>query len=245
LFGEDNTQVYHVAGLWHQNFYATIVTGKKAGKSLTKMMKKHAAKEKKATRKAERELKKSKSRSPMDPEEDDDDKDTDEDDDDVFEEGKPTLLWQNSVKDSTIEPYTRWGLSEFTVGMLKITEEMKAKLPASDARLRKDRVALEALDYDTAAKEKNNLEEAQRERRKIRETKNLTHQAKFFTKVALENGEEHWKFNTENSYWDQREKGFGANSAYDALDRPTNPISSTEKKSENSRNSDKEKDAKK
>jgi len=85
--------------------------------------------------------------------------------------------------------------------------------------------ALEVQDYDKAGKEKNALEEAQRDRRRQREAKKLEHIPKFFTMVLLlftgifdvsyqfifspqdklENGEEHWLFNTENNYWDLRE----------------------------------------
>jgi hypothetical protein len=246
LYGEDNSPQYHVAGLWNQNFYATLLSGKKGGKSVARMMKKHAAKEKKASKKAEQALKKSHSKGDFAGQNDEDD--TDEDEDEInFEEGKPALLWQHSVKDVMVEPYKKWGLSEFTMELLKLTDEMKKKLPESDARLRPDRLALEELDYDTAAKEKNNLEEAQRERRRQRDAKALPHQAKFFVKSTLDwNEEEHWKFITENSYWDQREKGFGSNSSYDNLDRQSpdrqSPaVSSSDKKADEKKDEKKKK----
>lgn len=130
-----------ISGLWNQNLYATEVSGHKKGKSAAKMLKKHAKKEKKAQKKEEKAHKKEEKRkgSPT-PRDNESDESDDEDDLELnFDEGKPVLLWQNSVKESTQEPYKKWGLSEFTVELLKITPELRDKLPQSDSRLRPDR----------------------------------------------------------------------------------------------------------
>ena len=43
------------------------------------------------------------------------------------------------MKETTLEPYKKWGLTDFTVELLKVTDELKKVLPESDARLRPDR----------------------------------------------------------------------------------------------------------
>ncbi len=70
---------------------------------------------------------------------DDESSSEEEDEAELLEDGKPVLLWTNSIKDSTEEPFKRWGLSEFTVELLKLTPEYKAQLPPTDSRLRADR----------------------------------------------------------------------------------------------------------
>lgn len=63
---------FFCSGLWNQNFYATLLSGKGGKKDAGKMLKKHAEKEKKAAKKAEKDLKKSKSAKRDEPEDDTD-----------------------------------------------------------------------------------------------------------------------------------------------------------------------------
>lgn len=105
-------------------------------------------------------------------------------------------------------------------------------------------LALEALDYSLAGREKNALEEAQRERRKKRDAMSAQHNPKFFKKVTLPDGEEHWQFNTKESYWTRREKGFGLLNHYDPLDRPLAKSSSGQVSGKEAKEKSNEKSAK-
>lgn len=200
---EDGKAAYQLAGLWNQNCLATLQGAKKGA---TKVIKKEAKRDRKVQKKEAKERRdkerKNGTTAPLDQEEEE----SSSEEELVFEDGKPVLLWQNTVKDALSDPYRKWGLSEFTVELLRPYPE----LPASDARLRPDRIALEQLDYSLAGKEKTALEEAQRERRRQREAKKEEYVPKWFRKGTTPEGAECWSFITDKgeSYWDHRALGF-------------------------------------
>jgi oxysterol-binding protein-related protein 3/6/7 len=100
-----------------------------------------------------------------------------------------------------------YGLTSYAAALNEITSVEKDKLPATDTRLRPDQRALEEGDYDTAEKTKNELEEAQRARRKEMEESGQEWKPRWFVKV--DNGDEVvWKLKAgKEGYWEERAKG--------------------------------------
>jgi len=123
-----------------------------------------------------------------------------------FEIDTPTTLWTNVTKVCEEEPYCTWNMTEFARKLCHFDTNYAAILPPTDARLRKDRVALEEKDYSTAAKEKLALEEEQRRQRRIREIKGEEWKIVYFTKTTFpEIPDQDW-YEFRNTYWQEREE---------------------------------------
>ncbi|KIX06862.1 uncharacterized protein Z518_04838 [Rhinocladiella mackenziei CBS 650.93] len=100
-----------------------------------------------------------------------------------------------------------YGMTLFAAELNEMTEIEKGKLPPTDSRLRPDQQALEMGDHDRAEEMKNQLEEAQRARRREMEAKGETWKARWFTKVEL-GDEVVWKLKTgKEGYWEERARG--------------------------------------
>ncbi|KAA8633746.1 hypothetical protein SMACR_01261 [Sordaria macrospora] len=114
---------------------------------------------------------------------------------------KAFLIWQANPRPTGIP----FNLTPFVVTFNHLDDNLKPWLAPTDSRFRPDQRAMEEGEYDFAATEKNRLEEAQRARRKARESKGEEFQPAWFTKARCEiTGEEYWKFNGE--YWNRRAK---------------------------------------
>lgn len=100
-----------------------------------------------------------------------------------------------------------YGLTAFAATLNQVTEVEQGKVPVTDSRLRPDQQALEEGKHDAAEKLKNELEEAQRARRKDMETAGEEWKPRWFTKV--EHGDEVvWKLKSgKDGYWDERARG--------------------------------------
>lgn len=100
----------------------------------------------------------------------------------------------------------KFGFTEFAGTLNKITELEKDQLAPTDSRLRPDMKAYEGGDLSTAERVKNELEEDQRQRRKVMENEGKEHEVKFFHHVGdggPDSGE--WVYNSgEKSYWNRR-----------------------------------------
>lgn len=100
-----------------------------------------------------------------------------------------------------------YGLTQFAASLNEVTDVEQGKMPVTDSRLRLDQRALEAGDNDEAEKLKNDLEEAQRGRRKDMEAVGEEWKPRWFSKV--DHGDEVvWKLKSgKDGYWDERAKG--------------------------------------
>ena len=100
-----------------------------------------------------------------------------------------------------------YGMTLFGAQLNEVTEVENGNLPATDSRLRPDQSALEKGDHESAEHLKNQLEEAQRERRRDMEAKGETWKPRWFTKVEL-GDEVVWKLRTgKDGYWEERARG--------------------------------------
>ncbi|CAI4210829.1 unnamed protein product [Parascedosporium putredinis] len=124
------------------------------------------------------------------------------------------LIWKANPRPSGIP----FNLTPFVLTFNHIDDNLRKWIAPTDSRLRPDQRAMEDGEYDLAATEKNRLEEAQRARRRIRESQGEEFVPAWFTKARCEiTGEEYWKFNGE--YWERRAKfGEGDETAWDGLE---------------------------
>ncbi|ESA44318.1 oxysterol binding protein 1, variant [Neurospora crassa OR74A] len=119
----------------------------------------------------------------------------------INDPSKAFLIWQANPRPTGIP----FNLTPFVVTFNHLDDNLKPWLAPTDSRFRPDQRAMEEGEYDFAATEKNRLEEAQRARRKARESKGEEFKPAWFTKARCEiTGEEYWQFNGE--YWNRRAK---------------------------------------
>ena len=119
-------------------------------------------------------------------------------------DNKQTVWSAGQLVDNAPKHY---GLTSFAAALNEVTNVEKGKLPPTDTRLRPDQTALENGEHDAAEKVKNELEEAQRARRKEMEDKGEDWKPRWFNKV--DNGDEVvWKLKAgKDGYWEERAKG--------------------------------------
>jgi hypothetical protein len=111
------------------------------------------------------------------------------------------LVWEANARPEGIP----FNLTPFVLTFNHIDDKLRPWIAPTDSRLRPDQRAMEEGAYDLAASEKNRLEENQRARRKLRETKGEEFVPAWFSKVRCEiTGETYWKFN--GKYWDRRDQ---------------------------------------
>jgi len=132
----------------------------------------------------------------------------------ITDQSRAFLIWQANPR----PPGIPFNLTPFVLTFNHIDDKLRPWLAPTDSRLRPDQRAMEEGEYDFAATEKTRLEQAQRERRKERESKGEEFIPAWFSKARCEiTGEEYWKFN--GRYWEQREKaGNGDEHAWDGLE---------------------------
>jgi oxysterol-binding protein-related protein 3/6/7 len=100
-----------------------------------------------------------------------------------------------------------YGMTLFAAQLNEITVAEKGKIASTDSRLRPDQTALEKGDHESAEYVKNQLEEAQRTRRREMEAAGETWKPRWFTRVEL-GDEVVWKLKTgKEGYWEERAKG--------------------------------------
>ncbi|KAK9473185.1 Oxysterol-binding protein-domain-containing protein [Dipodascopsis tothii] len=110
----------------------------------------------------------------------------------------PFLVWQNHDR-----PPTPFNLTQFAITLNAKPERLVPWLPPTDTRLRPDQRAMEDGEYDTAAKEKNRLEEKQRAKKRWRDNEGISYSPRWFAKTRHPvTGEEYWRSN--GQYWRSR-----------------------------------------
>ncbi|KAF7647269.1 hypothetical protein LDENG_00174940 [Lucifuga dentata] len=120
---------------------------------------------------------------------------------------KETLLLPHAsgerVNPMPVEQEQYYGFTQFAVELNELDSTLKALLPSTDTRFRLDQRLLEEGNIDGAEEQKQRIEQLQRERRKVLQENNMTHQPRFFKKSK----DDTWV--STNTYWEQRrEPGF-------------------------------------
>eukprot|EP01128_Nolandella_sp_AFSM9_P004434 TRINITY_DN1987_c0_g1_i1.p1 TRINITY_DN1987_c0_g1~~TRINITY_DN1987_c0_g1_i1.p1 ORF type:complete len:526 (+),score=175.89 TRINITY_DN1987_c0_g1_i1:55-1578(+) len=266
-YNEEGKEEFLLNAMWNKNFYATQLSGshkgmgvKKAEKNVAKMLKKNSKMEKKHAKTVKKHVKKggnaddlnhlsppssaSSSRSNISAtsktsnSEEDEESDIEEVIVPEFEEGVPVNLWSKTVVETKKLPYSKWGLTDFTVDTCKLTDELAVSLPASDSRFRKDRAALEIGDTKAAGNHKHEMEEAQRARARHRATSGIIYHPRHFKLITDDQGDEHWT--SMNNYWTRKE----GEELLKLIDRPKRTPKAKEEKEEKKEKKKEEKEGK-
>ncbi|XP_067112564.1 oxysterol-binding protein-related protein 3a isoform X1 [Osmerus mordax] len=107
-----------------------------------------------------------------------------------------TCIWRANPMPVNQEQY--YGFTQFAVELNELEPAVKALLPPTDTRFRLDQRCLEEGNVDGAEEQKQRIEQLQRERRKVLQDNNMTHQPRFFKKSK----DDTWV--STNTYWERR-----------------------------------------
>ncbi|XP_035529161.1 oxysterol-binding protein-related protein 3 isoform X2 [Morone saxatilis] len=107
-----------------------------------------------------------------------------------------TCIWRANAMPVDYEQY--YGFTKFAIELNELDPSLKLLLPPTDTRLRVDQRLLEEGKLEAAEEQKQRIEQLQRERRRVLEENNETHQPKFFRKSK----DDTWVSN--NTYWELR-----------------------------------------
>ncbi|KAM9776590.1 oxysterol-binding protein-related protein 3-like isoform 1-T2 [Syngnathus typhle] len=121
----------------------------------------------------------------------------------IFQGDPPsaTCIWRANPMPVDQDQY--YGFTKFAVELNELDPILKPLLPPTDTRFRADQRLLEEGNVEGAEEQKQRIEHLQRERRKVLEENNMTHQPRFFKKSENDS----WVSN--NSYWElRRDPGF-------------------------------------
>ncbi|XP_059387050.1 oxysterol-binding protein-related protein 6-like isoform X2 [Carassius carassius] len=113
----------------------------------------------------------------------------------------PQCIWKPNPQPKNYMLY--YGFSSFAIEMNELTPDLKPLLPLTDTRLRPDQRLLEEGKIEETDKKKDEVEENQRERRKILAKRGEEHIPHFFRKTLDAAGREVWLYN--GTYWKIRE----------------------------------------
>ncbi|XP_017551417.1 oxysterol-binding protein-related protein 7 isoform X2 [Pygocentrus nattereri] len=119
----------------------------------------------------------------------------------------PQCIWKPNPQPKDYILY--YGFSNFAMEMNELTPDLKPLLPPTDSRLRPDQRMLEEGRVEEADKKKDEVEEKQRERRKILSKRGEEHIPRFFRKSIDAAGRDVWV--TNGTYWNLRENPGFAN----------------------------------
>ncbi|XP_039662891.1 oxysterol-binding protein-related protein 3 isoform X2 [Perca fluviatilis] len=107
-----------------------------------------------------------------------------------------TCIWRANAMPVDLEQY--YGFTKFAIELNELDPSLKLLLPPTDTRLRVDQRLLEEGNLEAAEEQKQRIEQLQRERRRVLEDNNATHQPKFFRRSK----DDTWVSN--NTYWELR-----------------------------------------
>ncbi|XP_051871523.1 oxysterol-binding protein-related protein 3-like isoform X2 [Pristis pectinata] len=110
-----------------------------------------------------------------------------------------TCIWRPNPMPKDFEQY--YGLTKFSLGLNELEPDERPYLPQTDTRFRPDQRYLEEGNIEAAESQKQRIEQMQRERRRVLEENNMTHQPRFF-RQSQEGGKEMWV--STNTYWELR-----------------------------------------
>uniref|UniRef100_A0A671PJR6 Oxysterol-binding protein n=1 Tax=Sinocyclocheilus anshuiensis TaxID=1608454 RepID=A0A671PJR6_9TELE len=113
----------------------------------------------------------------------------------------PQCIWKPNPQPKNYMLY--YGFSRFAIEMNELTPDLKPLLPPTDTRLRPDQRLLEEGKIEETDKKKDEVEENQREWRKILAKRGEEHIPRFFRKTLDAAGREVWLYN--GTYWKIRE----------------------------------------
>uniref|UniRef100_A0A672M5P5 Oxysterol-binding protein n=1 Tax=Sinocyclocheilus grahami TaxID=75366 RepID=A0A672M5P5_SINGR len=113
----------------------------------------------------------------------------------------PQCIWKPNPQPKNYMIY--YGFSSFAMEMNELTPDLKPLLPPTDTRLRPDQRLLEEGKIEETDKKKDEVEEKQRERRKILAKRGEEHIPCFFRKTLDAAGKEVWLYN--GTYWKIRD----------------------------------------
>uniref|UniRef100_A0AAQ4R6N9 Oxysterol-binding protein n=1 Tax=Gasterosteus aculeatus aculeatus TaxID=481459 RepID=A0AAQ4R6N9_GASAC len=121
----------------------------------------------------------------------------------VFQGDPPlaTCIWRANPMPVNQDQY--YGFTQFAVELNELDSPLRPLLPPTDTRFRPDQRLLEEGNTEGAEEQKQRIERLQRERRKVLQDNNMTHQPRFFKKSDNDT----WVSN--NAYWElRRDPGF-------------------------------------
>ncbi|XP_028435979.1 oxysterol-binding protein-related protein 3 isoform X2 [Perca flavescens] len=107
-----------------------------------------------------------------------------------------TCIWRANAMPVDLQQY--YGFTKFAIELNELDPSLKLLLPPTDTRLRVDQRLLEEGNLEAAEEQKQRIEQLQRERRRVLEDNNATHQPKFFRRSK----DDTWVSN--NTYWELR-----------------------------------------
>ncbi|XP_052002734.1 oxysterol-binding protein-related protein 3-like isoform X3 [Xyrauchen texanus] len=114
-----------------------------------------------------------------------------------------SCIWRMNPMSPDYEQY--YGFTKFAMELNELDLVTKQFLPPTDTRLRLDQRLLEEGNVEAAEVQKQRIEQLQRERRRVLEENQRTHQPRFFQKSK----DDIWMSN--NSYWELRkDPGFSS-----------------------------------
>ncbi|XP_041102277.1 oxysterol-binding protein-related protein 3-like isoform X1 [Polyodon spathula] len=116
-------------------------------------------------------------------------------------------VWRPDPMPNNFEQY--YGFTKFALELNELDPATKLLLPPTDTRFRQDQRLLEEGNVELAEEQKQRIEQLQRERRRVLEENNMSHQPRFFRKSS----EDTWV--SKQTYWDLRKDPGFAN-----LDNP-------------------------
>jgi len=111
---------------------------------------------------------------------------------------EPIVLWRKPI--DLGETTNKWKWGRFVYELTATDEE--AILPPTDSRLRGDLRALASLNMKLAAKEKNKIEDRERQKRRERDAQGKKWSPVYFKKITCEECDL-WEFSS--NYWEERE----------------------------------------
>uniref|UniRef100_A0A8D0F398 Oxysterol-binding protein n=1 Tax=Strix occidentalis caurina TaxID=311401 RepID=A0A8D0F398_STROC len=85
-----------------------------------------------------------------------------------------------------------YGFTQFALELNELTPDLRRVLPSTDTRLRPDQRYLEEGNVPAAETQKRQIEQLQRDRRRVMEENNITHQARFFRSGTGGGGSQGW-----------------------------------------------------
>ncbi|XP_053554477.1 oxysterol-binding protein-related protein 6 isoform X1 [Bombina bombina] len=109
-------------------------------------------------------------------------------------------IWRPGSMPTNYELY--YGFTRFAIELNELDPVLKDFLPSTDARFRPDQRWLEEGNIDAAAREKQRIEELQRNRRKLLEENHVEYTPKYFRKIIDAHQKETWVSN--DTYWELR-----------------------------------------
>ena len=111
----------------------------------------------------------------------------------------------------TPDAFKSYGFTSFATTLNEVTSLEDGKMAPTDSRLRPDQRAVEDGDLDKAEMLKTRLEEAQRHRRRVRQTEEREWQPQWFDKVVAVDGESTWvqKQGADNYWFKRQRSGWG------------------------------------